>query len=167
LFETQDNNQAMALNLSSRNRKVKYNFGKIRVYLNAAVAVLAMIFSVSLLARLLDVLLLIYYFGLTTVVTILMFKIKVIILFRIQGTNPKKEQLFTVGQVEDKNRARKWEPILILLGAITFCFILPLILVLVLEPAYWFVSFTSLVTGVSLSEIVLYLSADRSKKLSC
>jgi len=153
--------------LSGRNRKVKYNFGKIRVYLNAAVVVLAVIFSVSLLTKLLNVLLLICYFGLTIIVTIVMFKIKVFLLFGMQGTNPKKEQFFTVGQNEDKTRVRKWKQILIFLSPITLCFILPLILVLVLEPAYWFVSFTSLVTGVSLSEIVLYLSAGRSEKLSC
>jgi len=157
----------MALGFSSRNRKVKYKFSKIRLYLNAAVAVLAMILSVSILTSLIDVLLLTYYFGLTIVVTFLMFKIKVFLLFKTQEITPKKERLFTVGRIEDNTHAKKWQLILILLGSITLSLVLPLILVFVLEPAYWFVSFTSLVTGVGLSEIVLYLSADRSEKLAC
>lgn len=134
---------------------------KFRVYLNAVVAGLAMIFSVATLTRPLNVLLLIYYFSLSIVVTFLMFKIKVLLLSRMQ------EQLSTDGQMEDQTHAKKWEPILILLGAITLALILPMILVFVLGPSYWFVSFTSIITGVSLSEIVLYLSADKAaQKLS-
>lgn len=165
MFETEDGNQAMILGLPKRNRRVKYDFSKVRVYLNAAVAILAIVFSVSILTRLLQIMLLAYYFGLTVVVTFLMFKIKVLLIFKAQETNQKKEQPFAIGQIEDKTYAKKRQ-ILFLMGLITLLLILPLILVFVLEPTYWFVSFTSFVTGVSLSEIVLYLSADRPEKLS-
>lgn len=147
----------MAPSFSRQNRKVRYS--KIRLYLNTAVAVLAMILSISLLTRLIDVVLLAYYLGLTAIVTFLMFKIKVFLLFKTQETSSRKEQLCTVGQIEDGTYAKKRQ-ILILFGSVTLL-ILPLILVFFLEPAYWFVGFTSFVTGVGLSEIVLYLSTVR------
>jgi len=135
-----------------------YDSGRLKVYLNALVAVLAIIFSVITLTRPLNTLLLVCYFSLSMVVAFLAYKFKVFLQSRTQ------EKLFTAGQIEHKTQADKWKPLLIFMGAIIFALILPLILVFVLEPAYWFLSFTSIVTGVSLSEIILYYVGRQSKE---
>jgi hypothetical protein len=74
-----------------------------------------------------------------------------------------QEKLFKNEQNSHKAGDGKKEQLLILIGII-FVLILPLILVFAFEPAYWFLSFTSIVTGVTLSEIIVYYVSKCSMK---
>lgn len=138
--------------MSSLKKNTEYDSSKTGLYLNAAVVVFAIIFTVAALVMTLNFMLLMLYFGLSIAVTLLMYKIKLLLASKMQGQLPDEEQ------TENKARIIKWNSILILSVAITIALILPVILVLVLDPASWFVSFTSIATGMGLSEIVLYRS---------
>lgn len=112
-----------------------------------------MLFTAVVFAMSLNFSLLILYLALSSIVTFVMYKIKALLASRVQ------EQVSSDEQLESRPRATKWQSILVLTAAMTIALILPLVLVVVLDPASWFVSFTSIVTGMGLSEILLYLFA--------
>lgn len=139
--------------MSHVDQSARHDFSRARLVLNAIIAVFAMLFTAVAFAMSLNFNLLILYLALSGIVTFLMYKIKALLASRVQ------EQVSSDEQVEYRSRATKWQSILILTAAMTIALILPLVLVVVLDPASWFVSFTSIVTGMGLSEILLYLFA--------
>lgn len=146
------------MKLFSRNRNVKYPFSRARAYFNALVVVGAMVFSTSLLTSPLNILLLVCYFGFTAIVTVVWFELKLRLLYRMQAAELKTEKY---SSVEESQNATKWKSIVLFFGLI-ISLISPIILLLFLEPAWWFIGFCSFVTGTSLSEVVLYLFAEKS-----
>lgn len=130
---------------------------KMKMYLNAFVAILTMFLSVIMLIQLLNIFLLICYLGLSTVITFLAYKFKLFLQSRIEENLSKNEQCRH--KIQDGNKKQ----LLIIIGTM-FLLILPLILVFLLEPVFWFLSFTSFVTGISLSEIIIYYLYVRDKK---
>ena len=144
-----------------RNKSVKYPFSKFRAYFNAIVAVLAMAFSLFLLVNPLNTTLLAGYFGSTIVVTILMFYVKLRLLFRMEDAESESVEASYTEEAEGPSfLERRWSLITLIL--LIFSLSLPLLLFYVVESTWWFVGFAGFVTGTSLSEIILYLFAEKS-----
>ena len=60
---------------------------------------------------------------------------------------------------EEEEGNQKWKIILIAIG-LAFFLLLPVISTQFLDPVWWFVGFSGFVTGMSISEVVLYLSVE-------
>jgi len=146
-----------------RDRKVNYPFSKFRVYFNAVVAVLAIILSSAIMLSVLNVTLLAGYFVITALATLLMYEAKVYILLRMQKIESASRDALRYEESEEKGLLEKWGTLIILVLVAVFLG-LPLILTQLMDPAWWFAGFSGFVTGTSLSEVVLFLSAVKTQE---
>jgi len=128
---------------------ISYPFSKARVYFNAISGLLVFSISTYLLIVYSTFVLLAFYFALSLIVTLISFKLKLHILHRMY-----KNELETVK--EETEKSQKWILILVAIGLV-IALLLPVISTLFLDSAIWFVLFSGFVTGMSLSEIILYL----------
>lgn len=138
-------------------KKAEYPFSKARVYLNGVIAVLTAIFSLSLMISPLNILLLAGYISFTSIVTLLMYMIKLYTLLKME-TSEFEETTPHPEDAQTSTNLRKWDIIFLIILVMT-AISLPIILVPFLPPAWWFLGFAGFVTGASLSEVFLYLFA--------
>lgn len=138
-------------------KKVSYPFSKGRVYFNAVTMVIVLLVSISLLLDYSTFTSLLCYLAFSAIVTFVSFELKLHLLFKMQKTEtevggPDK------GKTED---SEKWKIILVAIG-FGLALLFPVISTVFLDPTSWFVGFSSFVTGISLSEVVLYFYIKRS-----
>jgi hypothetical protein len=125
-----------------------YPYPKKRVYLSAAIAGLSIILASALFSN--QSTLIIYYSVSTITFTVITFLVKKrLYTLILSGENEEKQD-------EDEDRA-PWKAILIVLLMSLALFVAPLLLAGILSGLVWFMMIISFTSGVSISEIVLYL----------
>jgi hypothetical protein len=141
-------------------KSVKYPFRKLRVYFNAVVAVLALVFSVLFLINPVNVWLLSSFFAIITASTVMMFYVKLRLLIRMAESESEPEQALLSEAHDSPGRMDRW--IILLLAVLLAVFMgLPVLLLAVVDAVWWFIGLAGFVTGASLSEVVLYFSTQR------
>ena len=131
--------------------KASYPFSKVRIYFNAVTMVVVLLVSISLLLNYSTFTSLLCYLALSAIVTIVSFKLKLHLLLKMQKTETEVGGL-DKGETEDSER---WKIILVVIG-LGLLLLFPVISTVFLDPTSWFVGFSSFVTGMSISEVVLY-----------
>lgn len=137
---------------STRRRRVEYPFSKAGVYVSAVTAALSILLALLLLPE--NSFALIFYFVLTSILTVVIFAIKV----RIFST--RKSKSLENYSLEDVGGSRKWKMGLLIVSFV-IAMIMPMIMSKFLDPASWLASLGSFVSGVSLSEVVFYFYCTR------
>jgi hypothetical protein len=123
-----------------------YPYPKKRVYLSAALAGLSIILASALFSN--QYILIVYYSVSTITFTVITFLVK--------------KRLYTL-ILMDKNEEKPdedgapWKTMLIILLMSLALFVVPLLLAGIISGLVWFMMIVSFTSGVSISEIVLYL----------
>ncbi|MGD8507075.1 MAG: hypothetical protein PVF15_10490 [Candidatus Bathyarchaeota archaeon] len=134
--------------MSVNSRRERYPYSRNRVLLSGVLIALSAILSLSLLLT--DITLMLYYFASTLVVTAITFFLKKRFYPLLTSRNAPEEK---------EMKGASWKMILIaffmLLGSIA----IPLLLAGILSGPVWFITITGFITGVNISEIVLYIQA--------
>ena len=126
----------------------RYPYSKNRVYLSAAIAGLSMFLAVALFVN--EPLLAAYYFLSTTGITIVTFLLK----RRLYTLLSARENLEGERETEE---GTPWGILLLVLLMSIAIFVAPLFLTQVLSATVWFILIVSFTSGVSISELILYL----------
>jgi len=130
------------------NRK-RYPYTKKRVFLSAIIAAISTVFALSLLF--LDAALVCYYFFSTFVAVIITYFLKK----RLYPLLITENQAST----DNKTERSQWKMLLIAFLILIGFIGLPLLLAGFLSGPSWFIVITSFISGVNISEIVLYIQA--------
>jgi len=130
------------------NRK-RYPYTKNRVFLSAIIVALSTILSLTLL--LFDTVLVLYYFFATFIVVIISFFLKKR-LYPLLITENQAE-------IENDTKHSPWKILLITFFMLIGSIGLPLLLAGLLSGPSWFIMITSFMSGVNISEIVLYIQS--------
>lgn len=133
-------------------QRVGYPFSKGAVYWCAVIGVLSVATSLLILSA--HIILLVFYFGTATVMTFVIVKLKLRYLLKKQLRSLESCDRKNIKLVQDP--AKKWRTILLVAGFIVIV-MLAIISVGFLDPAIWFICLNSVVTGLSLSEVLLYI----------
>lgn len=144
------------VDLPYKKKNVNYPFSKARVYFNGVAGLLALLISIFLLLNYAGILFLFCYLLLSAAVSFIFFKIKLSLLFRME-----KIDLDVVEHSEERNGDQKWKFVLVAI-VLGFLLILPVVSTLFLSPVWWFTCFSGFVTGMSISEVPLYLCVEHS-----
>ena len=126
----------------------RYPYSKNRVYLSAAIAGLSMFLAVALFVN--EPLLAAYYFLSTAGITIVTFLLK----RRLYTLLSARENLEGERETEE---GTPWGILLLVLLMSIAIFVAPLFLTQVLSATVWFILIVSFTSGVSISELILYL----------
>jgi hypothetical protein len=137
---------------SDANRK-QYPYSKNRVYLSAIIAALSIILALTLL--LFEPVLVLYYFFSTFIVVIITFFLKK----RLYTLLITKDQAEIKSDTERSSRKILLITFFMLVGSIG----LPLLLAGLLSGPSWFITITSFISGVNISEIFLYIQATSNR----
>lgn len=144
------------MNSSDKRRSIEYPFGKSGAYLSAILAVLSIALALLLLT---DPIALILYFALTCILTFVTLEIKIHIFSKRKSEAPEE---YYAREPEGSNGGNKWKTIFLMV-----CFVIamamPLILLSILDVTSWFISLDGFVSGVSLSEVILFYYSRQSK----
>ena len=126
----------------------RYPYPENRVYLSAAIAGLSIILALALLLN--QPILTIYYFLSTIMFTATTFLLKrrLYTFLRMEKTEEKKRQ------TEERT---PWKALLLVLLMSLALLLGPLLFAEILSGPVWFIMIVSFTSGVSISEIVLYL----------
>lgn len=118
------------------------------VYLNATTAVVSVVIAFLILGS--PYTWLLYYAVFTSIVTAIMF------IFKKSLIKTQVPGLSDSGNIRSQKRTFTWKtlPIFIVLIA---CLFVPLLLAGFLDPYIWFILLVSFASGVSTSEVILYL----------
>lgn len=141
--------------VSLNSQRRQYPYSKNRVFLSVIILVLSTIFALTLLLS--EALLVLYYFLSTFIVATITFFLKKY-LYR----------LLIIGESRDDDEEKEtdhapWKSLLIAFSMLIGFIAVPLLLAGLLSGAFWFLMITSFTSGVSISEIVLYLQASGSR----
>lgn len=138
--------------MADGNRK-RYPYSRSRVFLSAIIAALSTILALSLLLS--DAILLLYYFLGTFIVAVITFFLKKRLYLLLVTEN-------TQGENEKETKGTSWKMLLISFFMLIGFIAIPLVFAGFLSAALWFIMITSFISGVSISEIVLYIQASSS-----
>lgn len=137
---------------AKKERIRRYPFSMKRVYLSMTTTVLSAILAFLLLAT--QPIFLLFYAGLTAVLAAGIFVLKIRFLMRILDTEdespPEGEQVST-----------KWGSLILLFFISLAMVAFPFLLAGILDPSSWFTILISLSSGVSISEVSLYIYTER------
>lgn len=138
--------------MSPNSRKERYPYSKNRVILSAVIALLSTILALALLLR--DTILMLYYFLAMILVAIVTFFLKkrfypLLIAEKLQV------------EPENKLNGASWKTLLLAFFMLIGFIAVPLLLAGFLSASLWFIMITSFTSGVSISEIALYIQASR------
>lgn len=139
-------------------KKVSYPFSKGRVYFNIVAMLIVLLVSISLLLDYSTFTSLICYLAFSAIVTFVSFEVKLRLLFRMQKTEIEAGVELDKGET---NGSEKWKIVLVAIGLGLFL-LFPVVSTVFLDPTSWFVGISGFVTGMSLSEVVLYFYTRRS-----
>lgn len=126
----------------------RYPYPENRVYLSAAIAVLSIILALALSSN--QPIVIIYYLFSTVGFTIATFLLKRYI-YALVSADGNEER---TSEVEERT---PWKALLLVLFISLALIGAPLLLTQVLGPTVWFVLLVGFTSGVSISEVVLYL----------
>jgi hypothetical protein len=143
---------AMAF-LLKRKTKLKYPFSKFRVYFNAVAGSIALLISISLLLSYSDVLAIFIYLSFSFVLTLLSLRLKLYLLERME----RIEEEDYPETIEPERRFLNWRLIMMVV-LLVLVLVFPVISTLFVSPLWWFIGFSGFVVGMSLSEVLLFLS---------
>ena len=135
---------------SVRKGRINYPFSKVGVYLSAVLCVISIILALLILAE--DFISLIFYFAFT------FFLAGIILILKIRFFSKMKSESLQNYSVKNAKDGQKWKIILLL-----FCFIIalitPTLLLTILPIESWFIGLDGFVSGISLSEVILFCYA--------
>lgn len=127
----------------------RYPYTKRRVLLSAIIAAISTVFALSLLFY--DTVLVLYYFFSTFIVAIITYFLKKRLYPLLITENQAK--------IESETKRSPWKMLLITFFMLVGFIGLPLLLAGLLSGPSWFIVITSFISGVNISEIVLYIQA--------
>lgn len=130
----------------------RYPYSKNRVYLSTAIAGLSILLAVAFFLN--EPLLAVYYSLSTTGITIVTFLLK----RRLYALMSAQEDLEREPATEE---GTPWGTLLLVLLMSVAIFVAPLLLTQVLSATVWFIVIVSFTSGVSISELILYLQTRR------
>ena len=141
--------------VSPTTEKSQYPYSKNRVLLSALITILSTGLALTLLQYYL--LWVLYYLLATLAITVITYVLK--------------QRLYALmltaqdNQTEDDKETKRssWKSLLVAFVMLLGFVATPLLLAGFLDPTSWFILITGLMSGVSLSEIALYLQASRSR----
>lgn len=139
--------------LLKRKTKLKYPFSKFRVYFNAVAGSIALLISISLLLSYSDVLAIFIYLSFSFVLTLLSLRLKLYLLERME----RIEEEDYPETIEPERRFLNWRLIMMVV-LLVLVLVFPVISTLFVSPLWWFIGFSGFVVGMSLSEVLLFLS---------
>lgn len=137
---------------AGKRRAVSYPYSKLGVFFSFLLLILSLIFALAVLFD--KFFSLVLYFVLTSFLTVIFFFLKRYIWH-------KRDESASI-QLNERRGSQKWRIITLYLG-IPAILIIPLILGLFLDPTGWFVSISSFVSGISLSECILFYTLKYKK----
>jgi len=137
-----------------RKTKLKYPFSKFRVYFNAVAGSIALLISICLLLSYSDALAIFIYLLLSFVLTLLSLRLKLYLLERMEKMELEEDYPETV---EPERCFLNWRLIMIV-ALLVLVLVFPVISTLFVSPLWWFIGFSGFVVGMSLSEVLLFLS---------
>lgn len=140
--------------IQKNSRKVAYPFSKIRVYFNATTGLLALLLSLTFLIGYSDAATTFFYLLLTLAATLLSLRLKLYLLRRMERTESDEVYVETE---ETRTSSLSWQ-LIATVALLALVILLPLISAFLISPVWWFLCFSSIVVGFSLSEPLLYLS---------
>lgn len=128
-------------------KKNKYPYSKSRIYLSVVLAVLSLVLALQLLPT---PVLILYYFASTFVIATIIFILK-----KRYFYTKKPETHQRVANENLENRI-SWKLLILLFSVMIIIMVFPLFLAPV-HPYAWFILMVSLTSGISISEIILYV----------
>jgi len=139
-------------------KRVEYPFSKVAVYWCTAISILSAVTSFLILY--VYPILLISYFGIAIVLTLVMYKLKLRYLLK---KRPKSGENLGNKNVEPIRKVRqKWRVLAQVIGFVLIV-VLSVISLGFVDPAIWFMCVNGFVTSLSLSEVFLYIIYKPSK----
>lgn len=140
--------------MTLNSRRERYPYSRNRALLSAIIAILATIFALIALSG--DKLLVLYYFFATFIVAAVTFFMK-----------KRLYPLLITGdrQIENESEMKgtSWKTLLAVFFMLVGFIAIPLLSARFLSASLWFIMITSFMSGVSISEIVLYTQASYSR----
>ena len=130
----------------------RYPYSESRVYLSAVIAGLSIILALALLLG--QPILMIYYFLSTIIATVITFLLKRR-LYTFISTDKNEEK------TRENEERTPWKALLLALLMSLAFLVAPLLLAQILSGTVWFIMIASFTSGVSISEIILYLQMRR------
>ena len=138
------------MKLKAQKRRLRYPYGKNRVYLSAVLTVLSIILAFLLFwGRLLSFL---YYLGLTAVLITVAVKLKTRFVYA-EMRESSEERMSTT-----ESKMQNWKALLILAGILIASMLLPLALAK-FHPEIWLIGVISYISGVSIAEVLFFLTS--------
>lgn len=128
----------------------RYPYSRNRVFLSAIIAILSTILALTLIIS--DIILMLYYFIGTSIVTIITFLLKKRLYLLLVTENRKDE-------TENEMKGSSWKMLLVAFTMLMGFIVIPLLLAGFLDPYLWFIMITSFMSGVSISEIAIYIQS--------
>lgn len=135
--------------VSSKTKKGKYPYSRLRVYTSVATAVLSVILGVLLLESM--PIFLLYYFICTLLIAAIIFALNFHLLF-IRAPKPSEETI-----LQTEKGASQWKALILLFCILLASLLAPLLLTQVLPHEIWFILIISFTSGASIAEIFFYL----------
>jgi hypothetical protein len=134
--------------MNHKAQKSKYPHPKSRIYLSVIITVLSMTLALPLLPTLP---LILYYFISTGIIVTITFILK----RRFFYTEPT--EIHQRASKEESEPHISWKILLLVFSIIILVMMSPLFLASVLDPSAWFILMISFTSGISISEILLYV----------
>lgn len=133
--------------------RTQYPYSRNRVFLSAVIAMLSTIFALTLLLS--DSILVLQYFFATFIVVVITFFLK----RRLYSYLVTGDQ----AETEDDTKRSSWKILLITLLMLVGSIGIPMLSALFLSGPVWFIMITSFITGVSISEIIIYVRSESTR----
>lgn len=140
--------------MSHNAKRTGYPYSRNRVILSAIIAILSMFLAITLL---LDETSLLLYFSLSTLI------VAAITFFIKKRLYPLLISENLQSKTEKEKKLASWKTLLITAFMLIGSILIPLLLARVLSGPAWIIMITSFMSGVSISEIVLYIKASSKR----
>ena len=140
--------------MSHNAKRAGYPYSRNRVILSAIIAILSMFLAITLLLD--ETSLLLYFFFSTLIVAAITFFIKKRLYPLLVSENLQSK-------TEKEKKLASWKTLLITASMLIGSILIPLLLARVLSGPAWIIMITSFMSGVSISEIVLYIKASSKR----
>jgi len=134
---------------------LRYPFSKYGVYLSVVLAALSFFFTLVFFSK--DIVMLVFYLILTFLLTVIGLAMKIHIFSR-------KESESLRGYSSEKTKDHKKLKILLLAFGFIVALVMPLVLLSFLDVRSWFISLSSFISGISLSEVAFFRYCQCSEK---
>lgn len=138
--------------MSLNSKRERYPYSRNRAILSAIIAILSTVLALTLLLS--DTILMLYYFFATFILTTITFFMKKRLYSLLMITTEDRQV-----ETEDEMKGASWKMLLVAFFMLIGSIAIPLFLAALVSGPIWFIMITSFLTGVSVSEVILYLQA--------